>query len=107
MEGGKRGLAFAFVTFLPEKTDEAIAKRTALFTWHDKSVNHDFQHISAVAPGGMILSPKTHTRTGKAELVCGRVGASKPFLKVPFVGLYVYLRKSVWLELACVPRFKI
>lgn len=74
--GGGRGLAFAFVTFLPENSDEAIAERTAPFTWHDKSVNHHFQHTSAVAPGGMILSPQTHTRAGEAELVCGRVGAS-------------------------------
>lgn len=62
VEGGVcvGGLAFAFVMFLPEKTDEVIAERAALFTWHDKSMNHLFQHCSAVASGGMILSPNTH-----------------------------------------------
>lgn len=59
LEGGQKGLAFSFVTFLP---DEVIAERAALFTWHDKSINHFFQHGSAVVEGDMILSPKTHTR---------------------------------------------
>lgn len=44
--------AFAFVMSLPEETDEVIVERAALFTWDDKSMNHLFQHLSAVAPGG-------------------------------------------------------
>lgn len=61
VEVGQGAVTFAFVMFLPEKTDEVIAQRAALFTWDDKSMNHLFQHRSAVAPGGMILPRSTHT----------------------------------------------
>lgn len=87
--------------FLPEKTDEVIAERAALFTWDDKSMNHLFQHCSAVAPGGMILPPNTHTHThhillGESLPVCCRIDTIEPFWCCLWSCVYISGRACGW-----------